>query len=152
MMFSLWMYLFFRVSISFKNLDYSGICWRASPKGIVVSNFLKITGKWARCRSLPFFVGTNGYETSSLLLGLASFLFYLASSLLVFFFYSFLSFSFFFFIFFFLSFFFFFFLFLLTFFFFFLYLFVRWILFNSLFLILFSLYILHCLVVWCFLE
>lgn len=34
----------------------------------------------------------------------------------------------------------------------FLYLFVRWILFNSLFFILFSMYILHCLVVWCCLE
>ena len=52
MMFSLWMYLFFRVSISFKNLEYSSICWRAYPKGIVISNFLKISWKQARCLSL----------------------------------------------------------------------------------------------------
>ena len=61
---SLCMYQFFFVNMSFKNLAQSGICQRASPKGKVISSFLKMSRNLAKCRSLSLLEGTNGYGTS----------------------------------------------------------------------------------------
>ena len=71
-------------SRSFKNLEYNGICCRASPKGMVISNFLKMSRKRARCHSLSFFDGTRGYGASFPVHETTSFFFSLASSLFVF--------------------------------------------------------------------
>ena len=50
---------------------------------MVISNFLKISRKRAKCRSFSFFDGTRGYGASFLEYEATSFLFSLASSLFV---------------------------------------------------------------------
>ena len=70
---------------SFKNFEQCGICCRASPKEIVISNFLKMSRNRANFHSLYFFDGTKGYDTSFPIHGIAFFFFSRASSLLVFF-------------------------------------------------------------------
>ena len=49
---------------SFKNLVYIGIYCRATPKGMVISNFLNISRKQAKYHSFSFFDGTKGYGAS----------------------------------------------------------------------------------------
>ena len=49
---------------SFRNLVYKGISYRVSPKGMVISSFLKMSRKRAKYHSLSFFDGTKGYGIS----------------------------------------------------------------------------------------
>ena len=80
------MYRFFFVNMSFKNLAWSGIYRRASPKGKVISSFLKMLRNLAKCCSLSFLEGTNGYGTSLPSAEVISLFFSLETSLLLFFF------------------------------------------------------------------
>jgi len=83
------MYFHFLVRRSLKNLVYKGICCRASPKGIVISNFLNISRNRAKYHSFSFLEGTRGrYGASftemvdgSLLLSLATWLLVFGSQL-----------------------------------------------------------------------
>ena len=61
------MYFLFFIKISFMIFVYIGIYCNASPKGMMISNFLKISRKRAKYLSLSFVEGIKGYRISSLL-------------------------------------------------------------------------------------
>ena len=83
-MLSLSMYFPFLVKISFINFAYIGICYNAFLKGMVISNFLKISRKRAKYLSLSFLEGIKGQGISFVGKVGASFLPSLASWFLVF--------------------------------------------------------------------
>ena len=85
MILSLRIYLLFLVSRSFKNFEQNDICCKASSKGIIISNFLKMSRKRAKCHSLSFLDGTRGYGASFPEHETTSFFFSLANSFFVFF-------------------------------------------------------------------
>jgi len=65
-MLSLLIYFPFFVKRFFRNLVYRGIYCKASLKGMVISNLLKMFRNQAKYHYLSFFDGTKGYGMSSL--------------------------------------------------------------------------------------